>query len=128
MLQTRSFTAGEVSVETQFYWPPFPKGPTAGYTSPLEKWVQTTITGLTVQPIILKGYYSQTYRPGHHNFWEDFVFEPSLDEELSDSQVSELLKRNVRQVLLFTDPWGQGGSMSFIGLDGKPRDPLKQVR
>ena len=128
MLQTRSFTAGGVSVETQFYWPPFPKGPTAGYTSPLEKWVQTTITGLTVQPIILKGYYSQTYRPGHHNFWEDFVFEPSLDEELSDSQVSELLKRNVRQVLLFTDPWGQGGSMSFIGLDGKPRDPLKQVR
>ena len=128
MLQTRSFTAGGVSVETQFYWPPFPKGPTAGYTSPLEKWVQTTITGLTVQPIILKGYYSQTYRPGHHNFWEDFVFEPSLDEELSDSQASELLKRNVRQVLLFTDPWGQGGAMSFIGLDGKPRDPIKQVR
>ena len=41
---------------------------------------------------------------------------------------SELLKRNVRQVLLFTDPWGQGGAMSFIGLDGKPRDPIKQVR
>ena len=128
LLQTRSFSAGGISIETQFYWPPFPKGPTAGYTSPLEKWVQTTITGLTDEPIELKGYYSQTYRPGHHNFWEDFVFEPVLDEELSDSQASELQNRNVRQILLFTDPWGQGGSMSFIGLDGKAREPVKQVK
>ena len=128
LLQTRSFSAGGISIETQFYWPPFPKGPTAGYTSPLEKWVQTTITGLTDEPIELKGYYSQTYRPGHHNFWEDFVFEPVLDEELSDSQASELQNRNVRQILLFTDPWGQGGSMSFIGLDGRAREPVKQVK
>ena len=128
LLQTRSFSAGGISIETQFYWPPFPKGPTAGYTSPLEKWVQTTITGLTDEPIELKGYYSQTYRPGHHNFWEDFVFEPVLDEELSDSQASELQNRNIRQILLFTDPWGQGGSMSFIGLDGKAREPVKQVK
>ena len=51
-----------------------------------------------------------------------------LDEKLSDSQASELQNRNVRQILLFTDPWGQGGSMSFIGLDGKAREPVKQVK
>ena len=124
-IQTRSFSAGGVSIETKFYWPPFPKGPTAGYTSPLEKWVQTKVTGLTSDPIILRGYFSQTYRPGHHNFWEDFVFEPKLDEELSASQASELEEENVRQILLFTDPWGQGGSMSFIGLDGVSRSPGK---
>ena len=124
-MQTRSFSAGGVSIETQFYWPPFPTGPTAGYTSPLEKWVQTKITGLTSDPIILRGYFSQTYRPGHHNFWEDFVFEPKLDEELSASQASELEEENVRKILLFTDPWGQGGSMSFIGLDGVSRSPGK---
>ena len=123
MLQTRSFSSGGLSIETQFYWPPYPKGPTAGYTSPLEKWVQTTITGLTVEPIILKGYFSQTYRPGHHNFWEDFVFEPSLDEELNSSKSSELQKKNVRQILLFTDPWGQGGAIKIIGLNGNLRDP-----
>ncbi|MEE2968427.1 MAG: PEP/pyruvate-binding domain-containing protein [Verrucomicrobiota bacterium] len=123
MLQTRSFSSGKLSIETQFYWPPYPKGPTAGYTSPLEKWVQTTITGLTDQPIILRGYFSQTYRPGHHNFWEDFVFEPSLDKDLDSSQRSQLEKRNVRQILLFTDPWGQAGTIKLIGLNGKLRDP-----
>ncbi len=123
MLQTRSFSEGGVSIETRFYWPPYPKGPTAGYTSPLEKWVQTIITGLTAEPIILKGYFSQTYRPGHHNFWEDFVFEPILDEELDSSKISELQKRNVRQILLFTDPWGQSGTIKIIGLNGKLRDP-----
>jgi hypothetical protein len=123
MLQTRSFSEGGVSIETRFYWPPYPKGPTAGYTSPLEKWVQTIITGLTAEPIILKGYFSQTYRPGHHNFWEDFVFEPILDEELDSSKISELQKRNIRQILLFTDPWGQSGTIKIIGLNGKLRDP-----
>ena len=123
ILQTRSFSSGGVSIETHFYWPPYPKGPTAGYTSPLEKWVQTTITGLTVKPIILKGYFSQTYRPGHHNFWEDFVFEPSLDDDLSFSQINELQKRNVRQILFFTDPWGQGGNIKIIGLNGNLMNP-----
>ena len=59
----------------------------------------------------------------HHNFWEDFVFEPGLDEEFDSSKISELQKRNVWQILLFTDPWGQDGTIKIIGLNGKLRDP-----
>ena len=109
-------------MQTEFYWPPYPKGPTAGYTAPMEKWVSTKISGLTSDPIVLRGYFSQTYRPGHHNFTESFVFEPSLEEGINPSQLAELREANVQQVFLVADPWG-GGQMKIIGLDGNVRDP-----
>ena len=67
-------------IEIEFFWPPHPTGPTAGYTAPLKAWKQTTITGLLDEPLVLKGWFSQTYAPGHHNFWEEFIFEPSMEE------------------------------------------------
>ncbi len=79
ILVERAFTKENlVSIETSFYWPPRPTGIIIGYTAPLEKWVGTTITGLTTQPIELTGYFSQTYLPGHHNFGEEFLFEPGF--------------------------------------------------
>ncbi len=121
LLQTRSGSRGEVSLYTEFYWPPYPTGPTAGYTAPMEKWVATTITGLTVEPVILHDYYSQTYRPGHHNFSESFVFEPALEEGISASQIAELEAAGVRQIF-----WHVGGNSTVIKLisqDGKVSDP-----
>ena len=121
LLQTRSGVRGGVSLQTQFYWPPHPTGPTAGYTAPMEKWVATTITGLTATPVILQGYYSQTYRPGHHNFSESFVFEPALEEGIPAGQLAELDASGVRQIF-----WHVGGNTSVIKLiseEGKVRDP-----
>ena len=82
LLQSRSVKSKEGrSIEIQFYWPAPPTGPTAGYTAPLKQWKETIIQGLTPEPIVLTSWYAQTYAPGHHNFWEEFIFEPA--QELS---------------------------------------------
>lgn len=120
LLVERTFSAADgVSINTSFYWPPYPKGPTAGYTAPLVKWVETTITELTAQPITLRGDYSQTYRPGHHNFVEDFIFEPRLEPGLSQSVIDELTAKNILFVHVFYN--GDQSRISVLGLDGKFR-------
>jgi hypothetical protein len=89
VLRQQTFTSGSVTVETTFYWPKRPDGIII-YTAPLLEFVQTRITGLTTEPIILTNTYSQTYAPGHHNFSEEFVFEPRLDPGVSSSALAEL--------------------------------------
>ena len=59
----------------------------------------TTITGLTTSPIVLTGYYSQTYRPQHHNFSNDYIFDPWLEPGISATTLNELQAANIR--LLF---------------------------
>ena len=96
LLQERTFQGpGGVSIKTSFYWPPPPAGMTAGYTAPLVCWVETIIEGYTSEAIILRGYYSQTYRPEHHNFDEHFLFEPQLEPDLSPVVLAELRNRNI---------------------------------
>ena len=95
LLQPRKMSDAGVTIETSYYWPPHPTGPTAGYTAPLVRWVQTTITGLTTLPFTLMGDYSQTYEPGHHNFYETFLFEPRLEPGLSQGTLDELRAQGV---------------------------------
>jgi len=85
-----------VTVDTTYYWPRAPRGIVAGYTAPLIQFVETRLTGLTTNVILLHGYYSQTYRPGHHNFSEEFIFEPRLEPGLSPSTLAELSAANVQ--------------------------------
>ena len=104
LLQTRSYTtAGGVTLQTTFYWPEPPSGPTAGYTAPLQQWVETRITGLISQPIVLRGYFSQTYGPTHHNFSEHFLFEPRLEENMPVEVLSELEAADVQMLHFFRD-------------------------
>lgn len=84
-----------LSFDIRFWWPPPPKGIVAGYTAPLARWDRTVISGLTEEPIELQGYWSQTYRPGHHNFTEAFVFEPRLEEGIDRAVLDELLALDV---------------------------------
>ncbi len=86
-----------IRVETSFYWPEAPLF-SAGYTAPVIHFVQTTITGLTTEPLVLKGYYSQTYRPGHHNFTEEFIFEPQLEPGLPAGSLAELAAADIRYI------------------------------
>lgn len=109
---------GVVDVEIQFYWPNEPPA-SAGYTAPLVRFVETRITGLTTQPIVLTGYYSQTYRPGHHNFTEEFVFEPRLEPGLPASTLAELQAANIQMLYVhlgFTED-----IFYVVGLDQKMR-------
>lgn len=118
---TRTHTARSgANVEINFYWPPAPTGPTAGYTAPLQKWDVTTISGLTTTPIELRGYFSQTYRPGHHNFSEEFLFEPRLEEGISASTLNELEALDIKQFYLLFG--GVTPTLKAVGFDNEVRD------
>jgi hypothetical protein len=109
---------GVVDLQVSYYWPNEPPA-AAGYTAPLVRFVETRITGLTSQPIVLTGYYSQTYRPGHHNFTEEFIFEPRLEPGLSALALAELEAANIQFLhveLGFVEP-----VINVLGLDQKFR-------
>jgi hypothetical protein len=88
-LLNRAFTHGTVSIASNFYWPPTPTGAVAGYTAPLDRWVETTVNGVVSQPVVLHGYFSQTYRPEHHNFNENFIFDPHFEEGFDSAILTE---------------------------------------
>ena len=109
---------GVVDIEINFYWPNEPPA-AAGYTAPLVRFVETRISGLTTQSIVLTGYYSQTYRPGHHNFTEEFIFEPRLEPGLPAATLAELEAANIQFLhieLGFVDP-----VIHVVGRDQKLR-------
>jgi hypothetical protein len=89
-----------LTVRSVFYWPDVPVGIVAGYTAPLVKFESTTITGLASQPIVLTDYWSQTYRPGHHNFTEEFIFEPALSQDVPQSIRTELQNANIQSLYI----------------------------
>jgi hypothetical protein len=108
-----------VDIQVSFYWPNEPPA-AAGYTAPLVRFVETRITGLTTQPIVLTGYYSQTYRPGHHNFTEEFIFEPCLEPGLPAATLAELEAANIQFIhaeLGFFEP-----IINVLGVDQKLRE------
>jgi hypothetical protein len=89
-----------VSVQTSFYWPDAGDGFAGGYTAPLIRFVETRITGLTTVPIVLTNYFSQTHRPGHHNFTEEYIFEPRLEPGLPPATRAELEAANIQLLYL----------------------------
>ena len=121
-LQNRTHDGRNVNIDVKFYWPAAPTGAIAGYTAPWVGWEETRITGLTTNPIVLRGYYSQTYRPGHHNFTEEFVFEPQLEDGVDAATLTELDHANIRMIHYY---WSGGGShdrVKVIGFDGSIRN------
>ncbi len=99
ILIERSFVEPAASIDVDFYWPPFPTGPVAGYTAPVDRWVGTTVDGVTAAPIVLEGYFSQTYRPEHHNFSENFIFDPHLEPGMDAGGLAELDAKGIRAVI-----------------------------
>ena len=124
-VQTRKFAlkGGVLAVKSKFYWPPPPSGPSAGYTAPVEKWVETVITGISDEPIVLKGFFSQTYLPGHHNFFESFIFQPAAEEGIPEEVLERLKEVNLDKIVCDGEPWS-AGTIRIIGMDGKLRERL----
>ena len=102
-----------IKVKTQYHYLK-PSGPFEK-TSSLGKWVSSEIKGLTTQPIVLKGWYAQTFRPQHHNFSEDFMFEPALEEGIAPAILQELAAKDI-QALVMTNAGrhSEGGAKFFI--------------
>lgn len=109
-----------ITISPVYYWPKPPTDIAAGYTAPLIRFDETRIEGLTSTPLRLRSYYSQTYRPGHHNFSEEFIFEPGLDTEVPSALVEELRTHNIQLLHLH---WLGGDEVrcTILGSDGKLR-------
>jgi hypothetical protein len=109
-----------LAIQTAYYYPPPPRGVTAGYTAPAIQWDKTTIVGLTTAPIELSGYYSQTYAPKHHNFAADYVFEPRLEPGLPEATRAELDAADIAYLVVIVQ--GEDDhSIWVVGLDGALR-------
>jgi hypothetical protein len=119
-LQTSFTGPGGLRIESSYFYPPPPRGATAGYTAPAIKWEQTTITGLTTTPIVLRGYFSQTYAPNHHNFGGQFIFDPRLEPGLSAQTRSELVAADVAY-LVVVDRDGEPDEIWALGVSGALR-------
>ncbi|MHC4479013.1 MAG: PEP/pyruvate-binding domain-containing protein, partial [Planctomycetota bacterium] len=119
LLQQRYYESGGVSISTEFYWPPPQEadGTWEMSTAPMARWVQTVIEGYTTDPIVLTGYYSQTYHAGHHNVMEYFLFEPRLEPGISQDILDELEAEDIRLIHLTLDNWGSGSSLTTYGFD-----------
>lgn len=120
--QERRFEGPDgIVIETSFYWPPPPKGPTAGYTAPLARWIETRIEGYTSAPLVLRSYYAQTYKPEHHNFNEHFLFDPQLEPGLSPDLLAELREKDIRLIHV----WGgkDASTITTYGFDPADVEP-----
>jgi hypothetical protein len=59
---------------------------------------QTRIEGLTTEPIVLTGFFSQTVGGGSHLCPKNFLFEPGLEPGLSRQTLDELHTKNIRLI------------------------------
>ncbi|HEY5911258.1 MAG TPA: PEP/pyruvate-binding domain-containing protein, partial [Verrucomicrobiae bacterium] len=101
--EERIFTNGSITIQTRFYLGAPPRDAIIIWTAPLLRFVETRITGLTTEPIVLTGYYSQTYHPFHHNFGEECIFEPWLEPGLSPAILTELDAANIQWIYVWSD-------------------------
>jgi hypothetical protein len=124
-LQQRYYESGGVSITTEFYRASPPRTDDGGTgtwddsTAPIARWVETVIEGYTTDPVVLTGYYSQTYHAGHHNIKEYLLFEPRLEPGISQDILDELEAQDIRLIhlTLDDDPWGSGDSLRTYGFD-----------
>ena len=105
-LQERTFydEVDDVNITTSYYWDREPM--MGGITGALMSWVETVIEGYTTEPIVLHGWYSQTYLPDHHNApFEYFVFEPQLEPGISQDILEELRAQDIRLIFFRNSNW-----------------------
>src|SRR5206468_8756485 len=77
-VESISVTRNNISIAASVYRPRWKLTPGR---SAFGGFKETRIQGLTSQPMLLQGYYSQTRRVqcGAHNCWDEFLFEPQLE-------------------------------------------------
>ncbi len=63
---------------------------------------QTRIEGLTTEPIILTGYFSQSVGGGAHLCPKNFLFEPDLEPGIPPKTLAELRAKNIRLIYYTT--------------------------
>jgi hypothetical protein len=74
-----------------------------GWNAPASvQFEQTRIEGLTSEPLVLTGFFSQSVGGGSHLCPKNFLFEPALEPGISPQILGELRARNVRLIYYTT--------------------------
>lgn len=81
------------------YW--FGSTETYGNRPPLIRFVETRIEGLTTEPIVLRGFWSQTFSSAHAFGQETLLLEPRLEPGLPASQLAELNAADIAQLIMY---------------------------
>jgi hypothetical protein len=112
---------GGVEIQIDAAYGRHPNAPIDGMggTNDLRPWHGTTLSGLTREPFVLTGFFSQTYLPWRHNIAADLLFEPGLEEELDPEILNELREANIKRIHLKWALWGS--TIELIGFDGSRR-------
>jgi hypothetical protein len=102
MLQVRTMVhTNGLEVQTSYHWPK-PAGGVEIIFAPLVRFVETRISGLTPEPIVLTNYFSQSYSAGNHNMFEEFIFEPRLEPGLPSATLDVLNAANIQFLHIYT--------------------------
>jgi hypothetical protein len=110
-----------VSISVRFYsrW-------SWDWSSPTSVQLESTrIEGLTTEPIVLTGYFSQSMGGGAHLCPKNFLFEPALEPGISPQILDELRARDIRMIYFTTgarecrptEIEDTPPSISFLGFD-----------
>jgi len=84
----------------------------------LSSWCLTVISGYTTKPIILLTDASQDFTGGHHNWWADIYFTPSLEPGMDQCTLNQLRAQDVRMIHLDIDP--ETASHEIFGFGSGP--------
>lgn len=124
ILEEYSYTDNGINIDTKFYRPAAPEsvGVWEMTTAPMSRWVQTTISGFTTEPVTLQGYYSQTYHSGHHNIIENFLFEPALEPSIDQGILDELASQDIRYIRMTVDHSTENADVAIYGFSYLPGD------
>jgi|EP00670_Eutreptiella_braarudii_P008555 hypothetical protein len=117
----KTFTASEpgYDISVHLYWTPGPSGPSAGWTYPLSKWVNATISTPTTSFTICS-WWAMTYFPGHHNFWNIFYLEPFLDPTVSNEDLKALADAGIRGFMVVDQTLGSMKTITPIPWGSTP--------
>lgn len=103
-----------VQVSSSYWMPAEVKGDDC--RCPVLRIVESRIAGFTTEPLVLRGYWSQTMEDFHGSGARQFLFEPRLEPGLTAQQLAELAAADIAQIYV-----NAGQILYLIGFDGAAR-------
>jgi hypothetical protein len=93
---------------------------------PLFRFEETRINGLTSQPIVLRGFFSQTWNSGHRQYSENFLFEPHLEDGIDPAILQELEAKDIRMIYVeINDPMFTTGINRMFTFSSHAAGPIE---
>jgi len=112
--QYRTYEGQGITIETRFCFFDICAGGCG-----LKSWCRTVIRGYTTKPIVLISSYSQSYTGGYHNWYEDFLFTPSLEWGIDQCLLKQLRAKDIR-VIHFSCHMGDPPYVETTGFGSGP--------